>query len=94
MEPKNALLFIYDIACRATLVSKENGRESGLTAGDHQQLLQAVELVGKTLDAGAEMQKEIPTLKDDIGKFKDELATARAQVDQLKAELGEPKPVE
>ena len=78
MEPKNALLFIYDIACRATLVSKENGRESGLTAGDHAQLRQAAEVAGKALDAGAETQKT-------LGEIKDELAKVRAELDQAKA---------
>lgn len=78
MEPKNALLFIYDIACRATLVSKENGRESGLTAGDHAQMRQAVDCVAQALDAGAAMAKENPELKDDLAK-------ARAEIDQLRA---------
>lgn len=87
MEPKNALLSIYDIACRATLVAKENGRESGLTAGDHGQLRQAVEIVGKTLDEGAAAQKALDEVKDELAKM-------RAEVDQLKAELSEPKPAE
>lgn len=78
MDSKNALMFIYDLACRATLVAKDNGRESGLTAGDHAQLRQAVELVAQTLDAGAALQKEVPEVKD-------ELARLRAEVDQLKA---------
>ena len=87
MEPRNALLFIYDTACRATLVSKDNGRESGLTAGDHAQLRQMVEIAGKALDAGATAAARVTELEAETKTKGDEIAKLQAELDQVKAEL-------
>lgn len=94
MEPRNALLFIYDTACRATLVSKENGRESGLTAGDHAQLRQMVEVAGKALDAGAaaaaratELEAKLTEFETNLKERDDRYAVLTGELDQLKSEL-------
>jgi len=75
-----ALVQIKDLVDRITVVAKDGGRESGLTAGDRAQYQNAFTEVAKALDAGTAAQKALNEVKDD-------LATLRAELDQVKAEM-------